>query len=918
MATTEPNQEPLYLVDGSGYIFRAFYAIAPLSNPNGLPTNALFGFTRMLAKLIKDVKAHYLAVTFDTKEPTFRHELYAEYKANRAECPAELVPQMPYFRSITKALGIACLEKPGVEADDIIATLATRMSALGHQVVIVSGDKDLLQLVNGQVTVLDAMRDTTFTPPAVKDKFGVGPEQILDYLSLIGDASDNVPGVKGIGPKTAERLLQEFGSLAEVLKDPSKIEGVSGLRGAKGIREKIESGGDALRLSQQLIALNTAVEPYDRIGSVEELAWHGLPQGGAADGLRTLFEELDFSSLLSSFGGSRPAAAEQSFASKKFTAISAAELEEFASHLRAQPKFAFDTETSSLDTLTCELYGISISWCKDEAFYLPVGGANASGHLIPLDEVRRVLGPIFGNAAQEKLGVNLKFDIGVLASAGIEVHGATFDAMIASHLLNPDGRQNGLKGLSERYLNERMVSYEELVGDHAELAAVPFERLVQYACHDADASFALEAPLAALLGDRSGESPSLRRVFDEVEMPLVPVLSQIERAGIKVDVPFLEELGARFADELAGFERSIWELAGREFNINSPKQLGAILFDEMQIPTKGVKKTTHGYSTDASVLSNLAPAHPIAARLLEYREVHKLHSTYVEALRRLVHPRTGRIHTSFNQTVTATGRLSSTEPNLQNIPIRNPRGRLIRRAFIAEPGCTLISVDYSQIELRILAHLSGDKNLRDAFVRGDDIHRRTAEEMFGTLASSPEEMKDLRRVAKTINFGIIYGMGAFRLANELGISRKQAQQYIDNYFGRYPSVQLYFDSLKKDIERRGYVETLFGRRRHQQEVDTSGRDAGYAERSLLNAPIQGSAAEVMKVAMIHLSEQLKPFASTAAMVLQVHDELVFEVRDEQCEEIRELVVRTMESAVPLTVPLRVDVHSGKSWGEDVW
>ena len=605
--------------------------------------------------------------------------------------------------------------------------------------------------------------------------------------------------------------------------------------------------------------------------------------------------------------------------------------------------------------LSCELVGVSCSTSRHHAWFVPIAQKPrekkwtgdlfdtapavpvqqpSSAPLVTVEQLRSVLGPIFADDSILKSGVNLKFDIGVLEENGIRVSGVHFDAMICSHVLHPDRRQHGLKALALQHLNEQMVSYEEMVGEYEDAGLVPIEQIAPYACHDADASFGLMEVMLPMLSEgatsaaeTSADVPpaaSPRSLFDEIEMPLIPVLSRIERRGVKVDVGYLESLGDEFSRELQTIEQVIYGCAGREFNLNSPKQLGQILFEELKLSTAGVKKTQSGYSTDANVLTLLASRteeenHQIAIHLLEYRELHKLNSTYIEALRRLVHPRTGRIHTSFNQAVAATGRLSSTDPNLQNIPIRNARGRRIRRAFVAEPGNLLIASDYSQIELRVLAHLSGDEVLQAAFKNDEDIHQRTAVELFGDAAMKDGldgmTPKDLRRAAKTINFGVIYGMSAFRLAGELGIPRKQAQQYIDGYFARYPRVLEYFNWLRARIETHGYVETLFGRRRNSAELETQGRDAGYTERSLLNAPLQGSAAEIIKRAMINLDTRLSPYGKSAHMVLQVHDELVFEVSEQRYAEIEPLVREVMESAVVLNVPLKVDVRCGTTWGE---
>lgn len=937
-----------YLIDGSGYIYRAFYAVQTLSTSNGFPTNALFGFTRMLLKLIRDVEARQLAVAFDAKGKTFRHERYESYKATRKEMPSDLVPQIPYFRKIVEALGIQGLEKEGVEADDIIATIASRLGERGQRVVIVSGDKDLLQLVGGPIEVWDPMRDVRFTPEVVRGKFGVPPEQIRDYLALVGDSSDNVPGAKGIGPKTAERLLEHFGSVVRLLENTQEIETLTGLRGAKGVREKIESCAADIRLSAELVSLDTQVEPFNAVESSQTFIWNGASR----ELITPLFSELEFNGMLDSIPFRAGLEDVQELASqavrqaeeKRYETVFAADLPDVARHLREAGLFAFDTETSSLDVLDCKLVGISFATVRHHAWYVPLvcdphDSSDGPRRLATLEEAREILGPVFADPAVKKVGVNLKFDIGVLEESGFEVEGLCFDAMICSHVMHPDRRQHGLKNLAQAYLSEQMMTYEEMVEGFAHAGAVPLDRITRYACHDAEASLALSLAMLPLLTAGSAadtgsaadkgsaspdgvphvELPDPRRAFEQIEMPLVAVLSRMERTGVKVDIGYLETLGEEFGGELRTLERAICECAGREFNLNSPKQLSQILFEELKLPTAGVKRTQSGYSTDANVLTALATHHEIARHLLEYRELHKLSSTYIEALKRLVHPRTGRIHTSFNQATAATGRLSSSEPNLQNIPIRNPRGRRIRRAFIADNGHVLLSADYSQIELRVLAHLSGDEVLQDAFRRNEDIHQRTGIEIFGVEAMQhglgDQAPKDLRRIAKTINFGVIYGMGAFRLAGELGISRKQAQKYIDDYFARYPRVLAYFNTLREEIESRGYVETLFGRRRHAAELDTQGRDAGYTERSLLNAPLQGSAAEIIKRAMVEIDRELRHYGRRARMVLQVHDELVFEVDQTLLTEVEGLVREVMESAVPLDVPLKVDVRSGTTWGE---
>ncbi len=899
--------QPFYIVDGSGYIFRAFYAVAPLNNSKGLPSNALLGFTRMLAKLIKEVDAKYLAVTFDCKEPTFRHEMYPLYKANRAECPAELVPQLPYFRKIVEAFGLKSLEKPGVEADDIIATLARKFANDNKEVIIVSGDKDLLQLVDENILVYDAMKDQNYKPEDVRNKFGVWPKQVLDYLALIGDSSDNVPGVKGIGPKTAEQLISHFGSINELVSRIDEIISIPGLRGAKGVKDKIEQNIENLSLSLKLISLKYDVEPYISTSQLADFEFKEFN----FDLLEELFKELEFNSLLNTLKGqSKPKSNVDIYSNKNFQLINKDNFATFIQRLDGIPEFAIDTETTSLDVYNCELCGISISWQENEAYYLTLLEEKGIG----LEDLITHLGPILSNANIKKVGQNIKYDINVLKNKGFVVEGVVFDSMLCSHLLHPDKRQNGLKVLAQNILNEKMTTYEEMLGEHKSIKEVPQELLAKYASHDADCSWQLYKQMLPMLGQDINK-PSLRYVFDNIEVPLISVLSTMELNGIKVDLSFLENLGVEFTNELSILEKNIYELAGVEFNINSPKQLSAILFDKLALPTAGVRKNQTAYSTDSSVLELLSKIHPIADKLLEYRELFKLNSTYVEAIKRLINQDTHRIHTSFNQAIAATGRLSSTEPNLQNIPIKNPRGRKIREAFVAEEGYTLLSADYSQIELRILAHLSNDENLRDSFLQDQDIHQKTADEIFGAQISSPEERRELRRVAKTINFGVIYGISAFRLANQLSVSRKQAQEYIDQYFARYPKVKTYFSQLKEQIASKGYTETIFGRRRFAQEIDTSGRDAGYAERSLINAPIQGSAAEIIKLSMIVLDEKIKQYQGDVRMVLQVHDELVFEVRNSLLDRLKVVVVEEMQNAVQLNVPLKVDINCGRSWNK---
>ncbi len=909
--------ETVYLVDGSGYIFRAFYAVTALTNSKGFPTNALLGFTRMLQKLIRDVQAKHIAVCFDTKEPTFRHEQYVEYKAHRKECPEDLVPQLPYFRQVVAALGIPAFEKAGFEADDIIATVAMNLAQKGLNVVIVSGDKDLTQLVNGGIKVWDAMRDVHFTEKVVEEKFGVAPEQIVDFLALTGDSSDNIPGAKGIGPKTAQILLKHFGSVENLLHNLQQVENIAELRGAKGIQKKLESSVQAIELSKKLVTLDINVEPFTELRP-EELLLGEVEKELAV----SLFEELEFTSILKALVGAADLSTTDRQDQSRYELVTPKTFPDFMKKFSSVQAFAFDTETSSLDPFSCGLVGISISWEKDRAYFLPFLGKGDPELFLDPGEVREFLAPIFRNKEIKKSGANLKFDLEVLHANGYEVQGLSFDVMLASYVINPDKRQHGLKSLAKTHLDLVMTEFKELVGDCDSMLELEVEKISDYACHDADVTWQLEEKLGAMLGGKNQKQPSLGWVFEQIEMPLIPVLAKMEEVGIALDLSYLERLSSDFSLDLKQLEERIYKLAGGEFNLNSPKQLSEILYERLSLSAAGIKKTQSFYSTDASMLKKLSGQHPIVDEILEYRELFKLKSTYVDALVRLCNPKTGRIHTSYNQAVAATGRLSSSDPNLQNIPIRTARGRLIRNAFVARPGYLLLSVDYSQIELRVLAELTGDANLKKAFLAGEDIHTVTATELFGDMGASEEERGRLRRIAKTINFGIIYGMSAFRLAQDLGISRKQAQQYIDNYFMRYPNVRKYFDDLFVKAKESGYVETYFGRRRYLSDIDSSGRDEGYVMRSVGNAPLQGTAADVIKLAMIHLGQKLsgeklnsEKLNSIAEMVLQVHDELVIEVKEEESERIKNLVVDTMESAVEFDVPLKVDVSLGRTWGD---
>ncbi len=922
----------LYLIDGSGYIFRAFYAVQQqLTTKGGLPTNALFGFSRMLLKLLSQLtteedKIPTLVMVFDAARKNFRHDIYAEYKGNRAECPEDLVPQMPYFRKVALALGFPVYEIEGYEADDIIATLVSKLKIEYDSTVIVSADKDLAQLVEGNITAWDPMRDVISDRAKVKENFGVYPEQIGDYLSLVGDASDNIPGAKGVGPKTAVELINHFGTLDKILDNIEEIKDIKGLRGAKSVAEKIESSRELIRLSRKLVELESNVKELDSLTPNPNNLnpWNGFNN----ELLPNLVEELEFSSLFSTLpknltkyldqtGGntSTKVEAEKSYVTLK----NLAELKNFLSGLKKDSDLSIDTETDSLDPLTTSLVGVSLSYEPLHACYIPF----IENRKVQEDfrqEILSYLDQVIKEKTPRLCGSNLKFDIRVLRSHGLEISNtALFDTMIASYVLKPDLRDYGLKSLALKLLGEQMKTYEELVNSQNSLfkgsiTEVAESEITNYAAHDADAALRISRILAKQLED-ADTNGTQTKFFKEIEMPLVPVLSRMEDAGIFVDANKLEELEITFSKELESLTEEIYKQAGKSFNINSPKQLAVILFEELGLPTFGLKKTQSGFSTDANSLEKLRGKHDIADYLLEYREIHKLNTTYVQGLRKLINKKTQRIHTSFNQAVAATGRLSSSEPNLQNIPIRSKRGKELRKVFVAGPENALISADYSQIELRVLAHLAEDDSMIDAFRRGEDIHQRTAREIFGEDKANSAEASDYRRIAKTINFGVIYGMGSFRLAGDLAVSRQDAQGFIDSYFLRYPNIKTYFDTLTSKAEKQGYVETMFGRRRYLSDLDMEGRDKGYAIRSMMNAPIQGTAAEIVKIAMINIDKRFSSEKIAGNMVLQVHDELIFEVKKSSAKEISEIIKYEMESAANLLVPIVADIMVGNSWGD---
>ncbi|MCK6459378.1 MAG: DNA polymerase I [Planctomycetes bacterium] len=874
-----------WLVDGTALAYRSHFAFIsnPLVNAKGQETSATFGYVRALLDILRKEKVDGMAVAFDVSRETFRKELYKDYKATREKAPVEMTAQFPWIKEITDALGIPILERQGFEADDLIAAAAKRAEAEGFDVRIVTGDKDMLQLVNDRVHVWDLGKKTgpvEIDPAGVRERFGVGPERIIDVLGLMGDTSDNVPGVPGIGEKKARGLLDEFGSLEEALARAPARKGK--------IYESLVQFADQARLSKRLVTLRTDIDV-------------ALPPLGKRDNgkLRKLFLDLDFNVLMKDIAGD---AGERTSDEAYVTARGGRELDALLRELKGF--FVIDTETTSLDPLSAGIVGMSFSWAPGKAAYVPWS-----------DEAKARLKPVLEDPSCRKGAQNAKFDLQVLRTHGIDVHGLEFDTMVASYLLDPGRGTHNLDALALRYLNVRKTATEELIGKGASaisMADVPEEKVARYAAEDADVTFRLVDVFRPRL-----EADGLVPLFRDVEMPLVHVLLDMERAGVRVDVPYLKKLSKEFEDMAHRVERDVREIAGEEVNLNSPKQLGPLLFEKLEIQ-KGTgrrpKRTRTGaYATDADTLEAYA-AHPIVTKLLDYREVTKLKSTYVDALPGMVHPSDGRIHSSFNQTVAATGRLSSENPNLQNIPIRTEIGRRIRRAFVAEEGFRLLSADYSQIELRLMAHLSKDPGLCDVYRRKGDVHAETAARMFKVPLG--DVTREQRGSAKAINFGILYGMGPTRLARDLKIPMDEARDFLDRYFSEFPGVRDFQRQAVEKARREGYVTTLLGRRRAIPEITSDEPQVrANAENMAKNTPVQGTAADLIKVAMVRIRRRLIDERFRARMILQVHDELVFEAPEGEIDRLAPLVRGEMEGALDLDVPIVAEMGTGRDWLE---
>lgn len=891
MTPTSQNKKTFYIIDGNSYIYRAFYAIRNLSTSQGLPTNAVFGFANMLLKVIKEKSPDMLAIVFDPKGPTRRHIEYKEYKAHRPPMPKDLVQQIPYIHNLVEAFRIPVFVQEGQEADDVIATLARKAEADGHLVVIVTGDKDIMQLVGNNISIYDTLKEKVYGPDEVLERWGVKPEQMAEIIGLMGDSSDNIPGVEGIGEKTAQTLIKQYGTIENLLTHAHEIS-------KPKLKQSLIEHADLARLSRDLAVLHTDIPiplSYDAVKPKE-------PDNAA---LLAILRKLEFPSLL------KYVTQEEQKVGTYETILSEKDFQSLLDTISSAEAFCFDTETTSLDPLNAELVGIAFAVKPHHAYYLPFSHTYLGApKQIACDQAIAALKPIFANPNIKKIGQNLKYDLLVLSQYGVVVNGISFDTMIASYLLNPSRTSHGMDALALEYLNYKTMTYEEVCGTGKKQICfdlVSVEIATRYAAEDADITLQLQRIFAPLLLEQN-----LMPLFQDMEMPLMEVLVDMEKTGVKINADFLKTMSGKLGTEMKEIEKNIFELAGIEFNINSPKQLAEILFNKLNLTP--IKKTKTGFSTDVDVLEELAHVHTLPAEILKYRTLAKLKSTYVDALPTLINPRTQRLHTSLNQTVTATGRLSSSEPNLQNIPIRTDVGREIRKAFIADPGCSLLSADYSQIELRILAHMSNDPALIETFQRDEDIHTRTASEIFGL---DPEEISaEMRRNAKAVNFGIIYGISAFGLAQNIGVSNSEAKKYIDNYFGRYPEVRAYLDKTVHDAKQNGYVTTLLGRRRPIPELG-SGTAAirNFGERTAVNTPIQGTAADLIKLAMIHIQARLQKEGLKSKMILQVHDELVFEMPDNEIETMKTLVKHEMENVLALSVPIKVDMCVGKNWEE---
>lgn len=894
---TPPNtQYPFILVDASSYFFRAFHALPPLSNSKGQPTGAVYGVINMIRSLLKDYDPRYIAIVFDTKGKTFRDDLYPEYKANRPPMPDELSAQFAPLVEIIEAMGLSLLVIEGVEADDVIGTLARQAANQGINTLISTGDKDLAQLVNDKITLVNTMSDKITTPEAVIEKYGVTPKQFIDYLTLTGDKVDNVPGVENVGPKTAAKWLQAYNNLEKLIAHAEEIKGKIG--------ENLRSSLENLELSKVLVTIKDDV---DLDFQVTDLSKKPIEKKRLVE----LFKELEFRNWLDTLLKEHP----NSKPSKKDyqVILNEKDLDQWIKRLEKADLFAFDTETTDLDYINAELVGISFSVQEGQAAYVPIAHDYLDAPTqISLPKVLERIKPLLENPKQKKLGQNLKYDMSVLARYDVHFENIAFDTMLESYVLNSLGTRHDMDSLALKYLGKRTIHFEDIAGKGAKQLTfnqIPLEEAGPYAAEDADITLQLHQVLWPKIEKEKG----LKYVFEKIEMPLVSVLSRMERQGVLIDSELLYKQSKVFEKRMIEIQAKVFSLAGETFNLNSTKQLQTILFEKLKLPS--LSKTPKGQpSTAEPVLQELALDYPLPKLILEYRSLSKLKSTYTDALPMQINPTTGRVHTSYNQAVAATGRLSSANPNLQNIPVRTEEGRRIRQAFIAPKGYKILAADYSQIELRIMAHLTDDPGLKKAFKAGFDIHRATASEVFGIPFE--EVTLDQRRHAKAINFGLIYGMSSFGLAKQIGTSREAAQEYIELYFHRYPNVKNYMEETRQKAHEIGYVETLYGRRLYLPEINARNlQRQRAAERTAINAPLQGSAADIIKIAMINIDQWLQSSKIKARMIMQVHDELVFEVAENDVDILINEVENKMCKAVSLSVALEVDIGVGDNWEE---
>ncbi|MDD5259768.1 MAG: DNA polymerase I [bacterium] len=881
-------KKKLYIIDGHAYIHRAFHALPMLTNSQGLVINAVYGFTRMLLKIIKREQPDYLAVCFDSPQPTFRHKAFEQYKATRKETPEELKTQIPMVQEMVEAFKIPVFRMPGYEADDLIATIARQAEKQDVDVIVISGDKDILQLVGEHIKVLSEPKGILFSEKEVEEKFGFSADKIKDYLGLCGDSSDNIPGVPGIGEKTALQLVKEYGTIENMYKNLDKM--------PVKVKNKMEQGRELAFKSKELVTL---VENVPLTMTLDDLKPVPLDQEKAL----ALFNRYEFKSLSTEL-------IEQSSEKDACYEVitSPGEMEKIASQIKQKKEVSIDLETNSREPMLAEAVGLVLCFEEKKAYYIPLAHSYLGAPQQDKKKVLDLLGSIIEDEKIKKYGQNLKYDLLVLKNEGFELKGISFDVMISSYLINPSKLNHSLEDIAAEYLQYKMIPISDLIGKGAKqitMDQVTVERAGEYACAQVDMVWRLKQKLSGLLKEKG-----LDKLFYDIEMPVMEILAEMEYTGILVDLPYLKELSKEIDGKITALEQVIYKIAGAEFNINSPQQLSRILFEKLGLPI--IEKTKTGASTNESVLRQLQAMHELPKRIIEYRELAKLKSTYIDPIPEMINPKTGRLHTSFNQTVTNTGRLSSSEPNLQNIPIRTEIGRSIRRSFIPKKECVFISADYSQIDLRVLAHMSGDEHMKQAFHNHEDIHSHTACEIFGL---KPEEIDDeKRRIAKTVNFGLSYGMSPYGLSQALGIDAATAKDYIDKYFARFSGVKEYMEKIVEKARHDGFVTTLLNRRRYLPEINAKDRNIrSFAERVAINMPIQGTAADIIKIAMINIAKKLKQENFQSKMLLQVHDELIFEVPKAEVKQLEQMIKQEMETALKLDVPLEANVSIGPNW-----